>query len=294
MHPYVSLNNPVELSFNDLPRQVSSQICLFADDCILYRKIRSARDCSLLQNDLSNLHIWQDKWLLNFNVAKCHTMSITTKKSPITFDYNLNNKILSRVSSCPYLGINITQDLSWKSHIRSITGKARRTLGLLQRNLHSCTPHVKDIAFKTIVRQSVEYCSSVWDPFYQNLIDQPEMIQRKGARFIYSDYIRTSSVSSMLNTLKWPSLKTRRTRNRLTLLYKAINKSIAISTTPLLPTTIITRRNACDLSYHHLQPRTNAFKSTHSILAPLLIGTLFLAQSETPLSFHLQICTGTF
>ena len=251
------------LYINDLPQQVSSQIRLFADDCILYRQIRSARDCSLLQNDLNNLHLWQDKWLLKFNVAKCHTMSITTKKNPITFNYILNDSILSRVSSCPYLGINITHDLSWKSHIHAITGKARRTLGLLQRNLHACNPHVKEIAFKSIVRPSIEYCSSVWDPFHQTLIDSLEMIQRKGARFVHSDYARTSSVTPMLNTLKWPSLKTRRTRNRLSLLFKAVNGSIALNTDHLIPTTRNTRRNAGDLNFHQLQPRTNTFKYSY-------------------------------
>ena len=38
---------------NDLPDCVTSSCSLFADDCLLYRSIQSAVDCSILQDDLS-------------------------------------------------------------------------------------------------------------------------------------------------------------------------------------------------------------------------------------------------
>ena len=37
---------------NDLPQSVKSQVRLFADDCLLYRKIESQLDHSILQKDL--------------------------------------------------------------------------------------------------------------------------------------------------------------------------------------------------------------------------------------------------
>ena len=40
---------------NDLPNCVQSRIRLFADDCILYRKIRSIKDTIILQDDLNKL-----------------------------------------------------------------------------------------------------------------------------------------------------------------------------------------------------------------------------------------------
>ena len=205
---------------NDLPNQISSQIRLFADDCILYRQIYSINDCNILQNDLLKLQSWQDKWLLKFNSAKCHTMAITTKRSPTHFSYHLNNSVLSRVSSTPYLGVTITNNLCWKDHIHSIASKARRLLGILQRNLHSCSQGVKDIAFKTIVLPSIEYCSSVWDPFHHKFKDELEMVQRRGARFVFNTYDRHSSVTTTLNIFKWPSLKTRRHSNILSLFSK--------------------------------------------------------------------------
>merc|ERR1712115_104779 len=37
---------------NDLPETVKSSVRLFADDCLLYRKVKSSRDQEILQEDL--------------------------------------------------------------------------------------------------------------------------------------------------------------------------------------------------------------------------------------------------
>ncbi len=43
------------LHINDLPDMVSSQVRLFADDCLLYRPITSIMDQVYLQEDLNSL-----------------------------------------------------------------------------------------------------------------------------------------------------------------------------------------------------------------------------------------------
>ena len=40
---------------NDLPTSVKSQVRLFADDCLLYRRIETFGDHTALQNDLRQL-----------------------------------------------------------------------------------------------------------------------------------------------------------------------------------------------------------------------------------------------
>lgn len=60
--PQSSVLGPILFStyINDLPTKVKSQVCLFADDCILYRKIKHQSDTSALQNDLDSLQKWCD------------------------------------------------------------------------------------------------------------------------------------------------------------------------------------------------------------------------------------------
>ena len=47
---------------NDLPSTVSSQVCLFADDCVLYRPIKSRVDQEQLQRDLSPSQDRANRW----------------------------------------------------------------------------------------------------------------------------------------------------------------------------------------------------------------------------------------
>ena len=49
------------LFINDLPDCYQSKTRLFADDCILYRRIKSQQDCDLLQDDLNQLAVWEKK-----------------------------------------------------------------------------------------------------------------------------------------------------------------------------------------------------------------------------------------
>ena len=59
---------------NDLPSTVSSQVRLFADDCLLYRPIKCRADQEKLQRDLSALQDWADQWGMCFNPSKCSVL----------------------------------------------------------------------------------------------------------------------------------------------------------------------------------------------------------------------------
>ena len=54
------------------------------------------------------------------------------------------------------------------------------------------------------------------------------MIQRRSARYVTNRYHNTSSVETMLQQLKWPTLEERRKKARLTLLYKVANGEVKI------------------------------------------------------------------
>jgi len=54
---------------NDIMKNISSQaiIRLFADDCLLYRVIKTKQDSFLLQKDLDALSQWVVIWQMRFN-----------------------------------------------------------------------------------------------------------------------------------------------------------------------------------------------------------------------------------
>ena len=81
----------------------------------------------------------------------------TDKKDPC-FIY-LEGTDLENVESIKYLGVTITSDLRWNTHVSNVCTKANRTLGFLRRNLYSCPQGVKEAAYKGLVRTVLDYAS---------------------------------------------------------------------------------------------------------------------------------------
>ena len=77
------------LHINDLPSVISSKVRLFADDCLVYREIKSRQDQNDLQKDLNLLENWGSTWGMRFNAAKCNIMSVSRKQTPIPYQYEL-------------------------------------------------------------------------------------------------------------------------------------------------------------------------------------------------------------
>jgi hypothetical protein len=65
---------------NDLPDSVKSSVRLFADDCLLYRETNTQGDHDILQQDLTDLESWAEKWGMRFNAKKCYILSMRPKK----------------------------------------------------------------------------------------------------------------------------------------------------------------------------------------------------------------------
>ena len=74
-------------------------------------------------------------------------MQITRKRvKKIHVSYTLERTVLENVESIKYLGVTITKDLRWSTHISNIWTKANWTLGFLRRNLYVCPQEVKEAA----------------------------------------------------------------------------------------------------------------------------------------------------
>ena len=216
-----------------------------------------------LQRDIDRSGSWARKWGMRFQPVKCNMMQLTNKRSSkIQASYTLEGTVVENVESIKYLGVTITNDLKWNTHISNVCTKANRTLRFLRRNLYSCPPDVKEAAYKGLVRPVLEYGSSVWDPHtlrflrrnlyscppdvkkaaYKGLVppvleygssvldphtlglqEELEKVQNHAARFVTGNYVfETGSMTGILGQLKWESLKKRRKDSRLILLNKGL------------------------------------------------------------------------
>ena len=95
---------------------------------------------------------------MRFQPVKCNMMQLTRKHlNKIQASYTLEGAVLENVDNIKYLGVTITNDLKWNTHISNICTKANRTLGFLRQTLFSCPQNVKEAAYKGMVRPILVY-----------------------------------------------------------------------------------------------------------------------------------------
>lgn len=167
---------------------------------------------------------------MSFNPSKCNIIHMNRKKKPILNNYYLKGERLEPVEHAKYLGITISNNLSWSKHIGIQATKANQSLGFIKRTIPISAPqHVKEMAYKTLVRPQVEYACAVWAPYQSCDIDNLEMINRRAARYVlgYNRFSR-DSVTQMLLKLQWDTLQIRREYMKLTLMYKILHNLVAI------------------------------------------------------------------
>ena len=88
---------------------------------------------------------------MRFQPVKCNMMQLTNNNNKIEASNTLESTVLENFESFKYLGVTITSNLKWNTHIRNVCTKTNRTLGFLRRSLFSCPQDVKEAAYKSLV-----------------------------------------------------------------------------------------------------------------------------------------------
>ena len=96
---------------------------------------------------------------------------------------------LQRVTSVRYLGVELTQDLSWSLHVSHLCAKARQLIGLLYRRFykHANTATLLQL-YKSFIRPHLEYYAIVWDPHLSKDIEALEKVQRFALRMCLKNW----------------------------------------------------------------------------------------------------------
>ena len=178
--------------------------------------------------------------------------------------------------------------LLWTIFLLSYWKKANSTRGFLRRNLRRCPATVKEQPYKTYVRPTLEYASTVWDPHHTDLSDQVDMVQRCAARFVKADFHQRHSVTKMLEDLKGQTLRERRAHNKVTMVYRIVHGLVAI---PCGPRYFIPSRSG--FLQHHTAGYQHWFRPSAICLWNHLPDTVVTATSLDQLQGRLsslQLC----
>ena len=147
------------ICINDIVEEIGSCIRLFADDTSLYMIVddpNSAAD--LMNNDLSEIHLWALQWLVKFNPNKTEELIISRKQSrPNHPSLFMNNIPVSRVETHKHLGLIFNEQCSWHHHIVEVTGKAWKRINILRTLKFQLDTLSLQIMYFSYIRPILEY-----------------------------------------------------------------------------------------------------------------------------------------
>ena len=139
------------------------------------------------------------------------------------FTYQLGSTTLSRVEKEKDLGVTMTGNLSWDSHIYEITAKANKLLGLLKRTCPFLTDvSVRRTLYLSLVKSNLCYACEVWSPYIFSQKTKIERVQRRATRWILKAGKGDSSYNERLVDLNLLPLCYDREIKDLMLFYKAL------------------------------------------------------------------------
>jgi len=90
---------------NDIWRNIDSNIRLFTNDCIIYRKITNKNDIEKLQKDMETLGEWAEENGMKLNPSKSKAIRFTRARVKNPLGYSHGDQKIPEASSCKYLGI---------------------------------------------------------------------------------------------------------------------------------------------------------------------------------------------
>ena len=131
------------------------------------------------------------------------------QRSPFPFIVFSNSRFYNhilQVKQNPYLGILLSEDIKWESHLINTTKKANSTLAFLKRNLRYCPEACRRTAYIALVRSVLEYRSTVWDPYYVKDIDRLEKVQLPSGK-IYIRRLRYTRTRMYLQNAQRPGTR---------------------------------------------------------------------------------------
>ena len=112
----------------------------------------------------------------------------------------MNNVSLEQVNTFNDLGVTITCDLDWQSHIHQKVNKANSTLAFIKRTYgYSATPEAKRMLYFTLIRSGLLYGSTVWYP-NRTCKKLLKGVQRRATKYILNDF--ESNYKQRLQTSK--------------------------------------------------------------------------------------------
>jgi len=184
----------------------------YVDDLTIFEgvPIEQVDALSQLQATSNQLTDWANQNKMVLNADKCQVMHIFTAKKPLTLpDIKINGNSLPVVQKSKLLGITLTSDMSWQTHVEDMVARGSRALYMLHvlNKFHPPSDQMLAV-YITYIRPLLEYGAPV---FHAGLtIQQAKQIERVQMRALKIIGGYDHSYQQLMQEFKLETLATRR------------------------------------------------------------------------------------
>ena len=111
---------------------------MYADDTTLFYNFDNIRNNTIINTELKNVYGWLCSNKLSLNVGKTKYVYFHSAQKKVIYpDLKIINICIDRVSEFNFIGLIISSDLKWNKHIKHISLKISKVIGIMFRILHT-------------------------------------------------------------------------------------------------------------------------------------------------------------
>ena len=146
---------------------------------------------------------WSKQWPVTFNPDTTEALYFVNCQPPLL---EFNNTVLSTTFDHKHLGVALSGDCKWHTHINNMCSSSSKSQGTLRKLKFTIKRNTLNQIYIYFVRPILEYSSVVWDNCSKYEKDPLERMQLEAARIV-TGTSRSISTIQLYNEIGWLTLE---------------------------------------------------------------------------------------
>ena len=197
------------------------KVSSFADDTRIMKEITNPEDCNELQRSLKRIYEWVELNNMVLNDGKFEALRYGKHPACSKLYEAPNGALINLKDSVRDLGVTITSDAKFDTHINATVQKCRKQMGWILRVFSTREERPMMTLYKSLVMPIAEYCCQLWSSLSVGLITAIEGLQRTYTSKIAG--LQGLNYWERLRKLSLYSLQRRRERYIIIYTWKILN-----------------------------------------------------------------------
>ena len=169
---------------NDIHRSSNSlQFLLYADDTTIFHTDSDWISLSnVISRELSKVSNWFKVNKLSLNIVKTGIIAFGRFNVAPSLNIVIDGLKINQITCTKFLGVEIDQNLSWKTHIDKIENKLCSVIGVLSRIRYKINQKTALMLYNSLILPHLQYCNIIWASTSRKKLTKLHKLQKRALR----------------------------------------------------------------------------------------------------------------